>query len=230
MKSVIILMVAVLSNLCPAKIAGCRPDWLTLSGQPEAPGLLELEGERLPSRSNDRQNVFLVANGSRGERILRVVPTHPREPSFILKEYARPLKFEIERDGFQWLGNIIHQGPPGSFAISHAESAGPMTLKLTDVHGRPLSEVLEDHRIPENVRKKVASAYARKLNLLEETIKKAHPDQYVGRYSQLGQPTLSVNVIRGEQEPIQISVRSSQVVVTFGRTQDDFELTIVDPF
>ncbi len=187
-------------------------------------------GELLINRSNEEETVYQVGTGYMGEKILRVIPKDPNTPPYILKNYIVEQKFDIERQGYEILNRVIANNPGNHFKICHAEVVRKNLIKLSDTRGRNLGDVLEDPAIPQALRDKISKSYDEKLALLGEALKKDHIISNVDYFAQRGSKTLSANVQYTSPERVPISIRSMQVVVTFGEDPENFELTIIDPY
>lgn len=141
-------------------------------------------GERSAKYSSKEIDAYVFAEGRLGVKLIRYVPKDASQRPYVVKVYTRTwpgseVKFETELAGLVFLeqavsrlGETDRKRLP-TFEIAHAEDLRPkrFAMKLPDLRGRDLAEVLNDKTLSPELRDSLLHEFARAARNLGETIR-----------------------------------------------------------
>jgi len=193
-----------------------------------------LPGRRDEGRS-DVLHVYYFLSPGTGISIWRVVPKDVTLPSYVLKEYGQARKYDTEALSYRGLAKAKAKHPEiaaKTFEIVSSEDLGlrARAIKLNDVRGRSLAKVLEDRRVPENIKEKLRREYEAKALEYVRLIKQTYGAEGT-RDDRYGVLSHYWEIQQVDGSHLKFNLNADQIVVSFDLTDPTkFKLTLVDPY
>ena len=216
----------------------CATVWTAADDSPYAPVFGTLSA-RYSSKVAD---AFEVGQGIHGVKVLRIVPKDPSKLPFIIKQYHRvspesDKKFEKDWAAIRFLGEVKKlDSEAKTFRVPASENLRPgrNAFKLEDTRGRSLQEVLQDSKVPIEIRRELAGEYNQRLDALEALVRVTPGVTSVKRDSApwiRGTSLSNFEVRHTDGAVTQLIISVDQVLVSFDKADPTkHQLSLVDGF
>lgn len=215
----------------------CATVWTAADDSPYAPVFGTLSA-RYSSKAAD---AFVVGEGIFGVKILRIVPKDPAQEPYIVKQYHRggdgEKKFEKDWAAIRFLGEVKKlDSEAKTFRVPASENLRPgrNAFKLEDTRGRSLQEVLQDSKVPIEIRRELAGEYNQRLDALEALVRVTPGVTSVKRDSApwiRGTSLSNFEVRHTDGAVTQLIISVDQVLVSFDKADPTkHQLSLVDGF
>jgi hypothetical protein len=165
---------------------------------------------------------FKLGSGPGGGTVYRVIPSDGK-PSYALKEYRNPTQRNSDDAAFKRLHHWML--PVDGIEIVQPEIVGTKSMRLPDIKGETLDQVLRDPNVSEAEKKRLLEIWNRFIDLAHETLPLAADVDDDTLFNRHPIHTFEIS-FRTKEERYSILLKPDNVIVEAGTGR----MFLIDPF